>query len=873
MAPNQQTKTFTVPVGTRLSHGVELEMLVAYLHMSDVDPDGANSKNLPPILRIDAGDTDDSDDAASQETIEDIVEEHIRVTLRNHGIRVSAAGPPSLNANIPLHLHGLDQWDVTSDLSVGAGEDEAQLVRGKPGRYRWFGLELRSPACWDAPRAYDEIRFVINLMKSKYRVRVNLSCGLHVHVANGPRYYDPGTLKRAGAFFFAADPLLSRLHAPWRRIGPYSSSLRYTSRLATLDETIPIHEQMPTDAIAALFRAERPPYANRNREYLPEVPWSDRSREEKDFGGRAKGGMMNWERYASERVRDGPYITLNERPPTPESSAGSERSSPRPQNLSKSTSSSSNNDSDDDNEGGAHYRHLLRLMGTPGFRASCLRRFNHEHPEILSSTDQYTLLVLNRCEYLFGHSSVNLLSDSQYYDLTVACAPYIEAARSSWEWNSDTNEFTLKDAPIGTSLEHPRPRTLRQTNGRQIVLGLQALAEIQEAEGELRAAQQGEGDIAALDDDDEPDEITGTNDFREMFYNTIDRLMVQPTFPLDNIESLLAELPDSASEASKATTDSSGGFNPSASQALAAAYPIGNTGAAPSGPSGSSGSESSDASGAGSNGSTSRGAFSGLSGFGLGAIPSNFNNPSESRNSDNHQGSGSAPDSSPFISNVSSVHQNNRIARGPKLRPHDVYQLPDSYIFRISNRYSFAGPEWRRIPWLPFPGGPPDPAEDHPRGSCPRPDCLQHVVTETRAGVATILGLDSGAAVAELLVPSERGDRANYNLMPYESEILFLGGDKRTIEFREAGGSLDADWILTWIRVCVGILRFCRDASVADFIDVLERVVREEERQRVTMRGPGDEDMYDVCDLLEDLCLFAEATIIRQRERDLGPPR
>ncbi|KAH8159522.1 hypothetical protein CIB48_g8732 [Xylaria polymorpha] len=504
MAPNQQTKTFTVPVSTRLSHGIELEMLVAYLHTSDIDPDAANSENLAPILRVDAA-GGDSNDAAAQETIDDVIQEHIRTTLRNHGIRVNGPEPVPINKAVP-HLTGLDQWDVTTDVSVSAGREELQLTRDKSGRYRWLGVELRSPACWDVPRAYDEIRFVVNLMKSKYRVRFNLSCGLHVHVANGPRYFDAKTLKRAGAFFFAADPMLSRLHAPWRRIGYYTPSIRHLSRLAQLDDTRPIHEQMPTDMTAALFRGERPPLTKPASDYLPVVPWSDRSREEKDFGGKEEGGMAKWEQHANERVQNGPYLTLNERPPTPESSTESEHPDSRPPSLPSSSSSSSDDDDDNDNDGGAHYRRLLRLMVTSGFRATCHREFGHERPERLRTRQQYTLLAMNRCEYLFGHASVNLLSDSQYQQLVDACAPYTEVGWSAWEWDSGTNKFTLRDASVGgDELHHSRPITLRQTNGKEVVLNLEAQAAAQEAEGEQRALQQGEVDTTVPDEDDDED--------------------------------------------------------------------------------------------------------------------------------------------------------------------------------------------------------------------------------------------------------------------------------------------------------------------------------------------------------------------------------
>ncbi|KAI1756601.1 putative amidoligase enzyme-domain-containing protein [Xylaria castorea] len=982
MALDQQTKTFTVPVGTRLSHGVELEMLVAYLHRSDVDPDGANSENLAPILRVDTGgiNNDGNDDLAFQDAVEGIVEEHIRKTLRNHGISVSGPELAPISEDIPLHLYGFGQWDVTTDVSVHEGIEEKELAQGKPGQYRWLGLELRTPACWDEPRAYDEIRFVVNLMKSKYRVRLNPSCGLHVHVANGPRYFDAKTLKRAGAFFFAADPMLSRLHAPWRRVGPFTPSIRYASQLAHLDEARPIHAQMPSNSVAALFRGKHPPTASFFQEYLPVVPWSDRSREEKDFGGELNGGMANWERHANERVRDGPHITLSERPRTPESSVASEDPTPHPPSLSSSSfsppSHSSDNGSDDEG-GGLHHHRLLRLMATPGFRDTCLRNFNHEHPEILRSEEQFGLLVVYQCEHLFGHASPNLLSDAQYYDLTVACAPYIEVGRSSWEWDARTNDFTMKDAPIGNRLEHPRPQTLRQTNGREVVLSLQALAEVQEAEGERRASQQSEDDTRAPDGDGDIGNIEADrNIWRQIYYDCIDRLMTHPTFPLENVDNLLAQFPEPVSNAS-------GSFNPPASKALAAAYPDGNSGTSPSnsdsstpttntngsfdspagkamparvfkvpgtpttdagdsfskpagkamparafrvpgtpttdasdssdkpagkamfarafevpGTPSSESSTSTNASRVVNNGgnefgflfpkATTGGAFDSLDG--IPSSPDNspgtggdFNPPafatfmaSPSHENDDHEASDqSSSTSSSFLSNASPAHPNSRITGGHKLRPHDIYQLPDSYVHRVSRLYNFDSARWQRISWLPYPGGPPDPNEKHPRGgeACAGPECTQHVVTDTRAGLATILGMDSGAAVGELLHAVIQGDRANYNFTAYELDNLRLPTWPRTLEFREAGGSLDPDWIITWVNICVGILRFCRDASVIDFITVLERVVREEERQRTPNPERNDEGMYDACDLLEDMCLFAEATTVRERERKFGPPR
>ncbi|KAI0508651.1 hypothetical protein F5B22DRAFT_386358 [Xylaria bambusicola] len=78
---------------------------------------------------------------------------------------------------------------------------------------------------------------------------------------------------------------------------------------------------------------------------------------------------------------------------------------------------------------------------------------------------------------------------------------------------------------------------------------------------------------------------------------------------------------------------------------------------------------------------------------------------------------------------------------------------------------------------------------------------------------------------------------------------------RRTIEFRFGEGSVDAEWITTWAKICVGVFRFALNASVSQFIDVLTKCDR-------AMKEDGS---YDVVDLLDDIGLFAEAEIAERR--------
>jgi hypothetical protein len=675
----------TFPVSTCLSQGVELEFLVAYLHTSNTDPDEAHASTLSPILRI---------DAKGAHAAEAAVLEHIRTTLRNHGIRVRermtnfVAVVRDQDPTVPSHLVGLDEWDVGSDMSVMDGTAEAELVKDKGSAYRWLGIEVRSPARCEKPGTHAETRFVVNLLTSKYRLRVNLSCGFHVHVGNGARYFEPDTLKRLGVFLFAADPIVSRLHAPWRRVGNHSTSIRYRSRVAcwegiTAADADRIVRQVAKDV-------EKMSHGRRTLDAIPFVPWSDTTREEMDFGGKA-----GWREYADNRRKHVPFITLDE-------------CAPRDTEKKR-----------DEEEGSAYKRRFREFMSTPSFAALCMDVYGHGDPDALTVKEQYSLLALAQCETLFGHRRFGELSASGLHQVALACGPYLKK----------------------TGQDEPKS-------------------------------------------DVEDDDVVSWG---------------------------------------SSSSDSGGDFRPAAWTTL---YPT--------------------------------------------------------HSHDGNKSPGASKTQSPT----------------KKLRPHDLAELGQSYRDKVGAAQRLTEGRWQRIPFwgpCPYPGEARDPGESHIRGGpdfCHGRRCASHVVNGTGPALAALFGVRSAAAVAALLCDAAADNydtlpqRLNYNFRAYAPETLGDGSSvaKRTLEFREAAGSLDSEFILTWTRICVGIVRFCRDARPRDFADVLCRIADEEYRQsrrarRAHRKGrtghdvDDDEEMYDVCDLLEDIGLFTEAAIVRRREAQLGPPR
>ncbi|KAI0108729.1 putative amidoligase enzyme-domain-containing protein [Nemania sp. FL0031] len=77
----------------------------------------------------------------------------------------------------------------------------------------------------------------------------------------------------------------------------------------------------------------------------------------------------------------------------------------------------------------------------------------------------------------------------------------------------------------------------------------------------------------------------------------------------------------------------------------------------------------------------------------------------------------------------------------------------------------------------------------------------------------------------------------------------------RTIEFRLGDGSLDAEWVSTWAKICTGIFKFAIYSSVSDFASVLANCDR----------ASTEDGSYDVVDLLDEMGLFAEAERAEKR--------
>ncbi|KAJ0120990.1 hypothetical protein J7T55_015730 [Diaporthe amygdali] len=192
----------------RVTFGVELEMLVAYLPINHPDPAANGEKRQ--VIRV--------PEQGEAVTPGDVVKKVFRDFLRSHEVLVSEngveeAGPPS-------------SYSVGTDSSV----QEKRFTD-----YRWQGIEIRSPALHVEAGSFDDIKRVINLLRNNFRLRLNETTGLHVHVGLGAHPLPPRAIRRLSQFLWCADGILSQLHPPERILSRYSPSIRHSSYLGQGD--------------------------------------------------------------------------------------------------------------------------------------------------------------------------------------------------------------------------------------------------------------------------------------------------------------------------------------------------------------------------------------------------------------------------------------------------------------------------------------------------------------------------------------------------------------------------------------------------------------------------------------------------------------
>lgn len=219
---------------TLLTFGVELEFLVAYLPKDVPDPDPEDTRDIyitDPHPRYEALPSDSEDprqrlryyDADESREIQPIIRHRIAHLLRCHKIdAISDSGDGETEAcieranamaryrlripkprKLPIGWNYGSFWDVDTDTSV----DE---VRNR--QYHYVSVEMKSPILYYNETSIGLVRHVVNLLTSNFRILINDSAMLHIHVGRGGVGFRLDDLRATAAFLWAAAPRLDQLH-------------------------------------------------------------------------------------------------------------------------------------------------------------------------------------------------------------------------------------------------------------------------------------------------------------------------------------------------------------------------------------------------------------------------------------------------------------------------------------------------------------------------------------------------------------------------------------------------------------------------------------------------------------------------------------
>ncbi|KAI1742450.1 hypothetical protein F4680DRAFT_463907 [Xylaria scruposa] len=215
---------------SKSSVGVELEFLVAIAEADqelNVPEMLENSIGvpivLPPGVRNYSARANDIARRRGEETIANAI-------ANCPGTRVVQSEEETISNPEAIHLRYHIEWSCGSDSSVSLPPD---LQRQRyMNEYRWYAVEIASPALWPTAESWASIREVVQAFKDEYWIITPPSAGMHFHYGNGIDYIPFFKLRRMAALLVAVDPIMVQLHPNHRKVDEYCLSNRLYSRIA-----------------------------------------------------------------------------------------------------------------------------------------------------------------------------------------------------------------------------------------------------------------------------------------------------------------------------------------------------------------------------------------------------------------------------------------------------------------------------------------------------------------------------------------------------------------------------------------------------------------------------------------------------------------
>lgn len=202
--------------------GVELEFCVEWTH-SPQPKHEQKTVVFPPPLK-DRG-------TIGNFTMIDRIQKHVVRTIADNGFRIDVNCPRNNNIN---------NWEVTFDLSICPpreqhseyGDETRQKFKiddEEQINYQYQGIEVVSRAFPFNEDSLNEVERMCRILNKTYRLSVNESTGLHVHLGHGKQGFKLKDLKELTIFLYTFELQLSSFHPLDRYSHEYGRALRYNS--------------------------------------------------------------------------------------------------------------------------------------------------------------------------------------------------------------------------------------------------------------------------------------------------------------------------------------------------------------------------------------------------------------------------------------------------------------------------------------------------------------------------------------------------------------------------------------------------------------------------------------------------------------------
>ncbi|KAI9640003.1 hypothetical protein NHQ30_011562 [Ciborinia camelliae] len=217
----------------RLTFGVEFEMAVATLKHQGQSPEPEDSSKVFGVTHcvnpapLDKNPTPKDIGQASQEEstyrTKNLlsVYEKIVQTLDDAGfLAVHTENPEYQTKKYTAAM--TNKWIIGTDQSIRCPDENI---------YDYHMIEITSPVYYFGEEALSAVTKVWELMNSTYKLDINDSMGLHVHVGNGVDAFDGETLRNLWAILWTTGSWIDTIHSPHRKLSTFCKSFHDCSNI------------------------------------------------------------------------------------------------------------------------------------------------------------------------------------------------------------------------------------------------------------------------------------------------------------------------------------------------------------------------------------------------------------------------------------------------------------------------------------------------------------------------------------------------------------------------------------------------------------------------------------------------------------------